>query len=187
LAELFFYFQKHGWNIKILDLSFEVLVIETEAQLDVNKIQKEMGGIVKILKVIDEVGKKETDFIDFALKHYFKPSKLKKDFLKNAKGKIQFGVSVYLLDQEVKAFGSPKNVGMFNKLLAIDGKINFDDNALYRHADVAAMLDPEEEDKDELLAKEKNLSFVNLYLIAPYLKTLQAEETHIHSVERIWL
>lgn len=121
LAELFFYFQKHGWNIKILDLSFEVLVIETETQLDVNKIQKEMGGIVKILKVIDEVVKKDTDFIDFALKHYFKPSKLKKDFLKNAKGKIQFGVSVYLLDQEVKAFGAPKNVGMFIKRAMQDG------------------------------------------------------------------
>lgn len=49
-----------------------------------------------------------------------------------------------------------------NKLLAIDGKINFDDNAIYRHADVAAMLDPEEEDKDELIAKDKNLSFVKL-------------------------
>ncbi len=121
LAELFFYFQKHNWSIKILDLSFEVLVIETETQLDVNKIQKEMGGIIKILKVIDEVPKKDTDYINFALQHYFKPSKLKKDFLKNAKGKIQFGVSVYLLDQNVKAFGAPKHVGMFIKRAMQDG------------------------------------------------------------------
>ena len=39
-------------------------------------------------------------------------------------------------------------------LVALDGKLNFDDNALYRHPDVAAMLDPDEEDPRELEAKK---------------------------------
>lgn len=115
LAELFFYFQNHDWTLKILDLSHEVLVVETESELDFRKIQKELGGVVKILKVVDEVKKKETDYINFALQNYFKPSKLKKDFLGNAKGKIQFGVSVYLLDPEMRAFDEPKRLGMFIK------------------------------------------------------------------------
>jgi tRNA G10 N-methylase Trm11 len=78
-------------------------------------LQKELGGVIKILKVIDVVKKRDRDSINFSLQHYFKPSKIKNDFLKNYTGKIQFGVSVYLLDMETKAFGEPKRLGMFIK------------------------------------------------------------------------
>ncbi len=45
-------------------------------------------------------------------------------------------------------------------LFALDGKLNFDDNALYRHPDVAAMHDPSEEDPRELEAKKIDLAYV---------------------------
>ena len=48
------------------------------------------------------------------------------------------------------------------RLLAIDGKVNFDDNALFRHPDIDALRNPEEESADETEAREKNLSFVSL-------------------------
>jgi succinyl-CoA synthetase beta subunit len=48
------------------------------------------------------------------------------------------------------------------RLLAADAKINFDDNALFRHPDIQAMRDLTYEDADELEAKENNLSFVKL-------------------------
>ena len=48
------------------------------------------------------------------------------------------------------------------EILALDGKINFDDNALYRHSDVAALRDPEEEDARERAAKEIDLAYVGL-------------------------
>jgi tRNA G10 N-methylase Trm11 len=115
LAELFSYFQIKGIEINIVDCSPEVLIVDVEKQLDVQQIQKDLGGVVKILRIIDHKSKRETDSINFALQHYFKPSKLKSDFLKNYKGKIQFGVSVYLLDSDVKAFGEPKRLGMFIK------------------------------------------------------------------------
>ena len=47
-------------------------------------------------------------------------------------------------------------------LFALDGKLNFDDNALYRHPDVAAMHDPAEEDPRELEAKKIDLAYVGL-------------------------
>ena len=47
-------------------------------------------------------------------------------------------------------------------LFALDGKLNFDDNALYRHPDVAAMHDPTEEDPRELEAKKIDLAYVGL-------------------------
>jgi succinyl-CoA synthetase beta subunit len=47
-------------------------------------------------------------------------------------------------------------------VLALDAKANFDDNALYRHPDVEALRDPDEEDAAELEAKKYDLSYVNL-------------------------
>jgi succinyl-CoA synthetase beta subunit len=47
-------------------------------------------------------------------------------------------------------------------LLALDGKLNFDDNALYRHPEIAALRDPDEEDARERAAREIDLSYVGL-------------------------
>src|SRR5882724_11677799 len=68
--------------IKLLEASPEAIIVETEAVLPVEKLQNRLGGIVKILEVVDMVEKRPQDSINFALKHYFKPSVLKKQFLK---------------------------------------------------------------------------------------------------------
>jgi succinyl-CoA synthetase beta subunit len=57
---------------------------------------------------------------------------------------------------------NPLVVTEVGDLFALDGKLNFDDNALYRHPDVAAMHDPEEEDPRELEAKKIDLAYVGL-------------------------
>jgi succinyl-CoA synthetase beta subunit len=49
-----------------------------------------------------------------------------------------------------------------NKILAVDAKVNLDDNALYRHADYAAMRDTNEEDPTEVEAGKSNLNYVKL-------------------------
>ncbi|MBW2383853.1 MAG: ADP-forming succinate--CoA ligase subunit beta [Deltaproteobacteria bacterium] len=48
------------------------------------------------------------------------------------------------------------------ELLALDGKINFDDNALYRHPDIAELRDRDEEDERERAANEIDLAYVGL-------------------------
>ena len=47
-------------------------------------------------------------------------------------------------------------------VLALDAKINLDDNALFRHPDLAAMRDPDEEDPRENEAKQFDLSYIAL-------------------------
>ena len=47
-------------------------------------------------------------------------------------------------------------------VLALDAKVSFDDNALYRHPDVEELRDASEEDPAELEAKSYDLSYVNL-------------------------
>ncbi len=48
------------------------------------------------------------------------------------------------------------------KLIALDGKVSFDDNGLFRHADVQKMRDLHEEDPLEIEAGENNLNYVKL-------------------------
>lgn len=49
-----------------------------------------------------------------------------------------------------------------NKIIAVDAKVDIEDNALYRHPDYAAMRDLNEEDPTEVEAMEAGLSFVKL-------------------------
>ncbi|WP_231423930.1 MULTISPECIES: ADP-forming succinate--CoA ligase subunit beta [Pedobacter] len=49
-----------------------------------------------------------------------------------------------------------------DKVIAVDAKVDIDENALYRHADYAAMRDTAEEDPMEVEASASNLNFVNL-------------------------
>jgi len=48
------------------------------------------------------------------------------------------------------------------ELKAIDAKMTFDNNALYRHPDIFAMFEPTAEEQKEQEAKEKGFSYVNL-------------------------
>ncbi len=47
-------------------------------------------------------------------------------------------------------------------LIALDAKMNFDDNALFRHPDIEKYHDPDEEDPTELEAKKWGISYVKL-------------------------
>ena len=48
------------------------------------------------------------------------------------------------------------------EVLALDAKFNFDDNALYRHPEIAALRDPEEEDPREVEASKFHLNYIGL-------------------------
>ena len=49
-----------------------------------------------------------------------------------------------------------------NKLLALDGKMTFDDNALYRQPEIEKLFEPDEDERKEVEAKEKGLSYIRL-------------------------
>jgi len=48
------------------------------------------------------------------------------------------------------------------KVLALDAKLNFDDNALFRHAEIVALRDFDEEDPAEIEASQFGLSYISL-------------------------
>jgi succinyl-CoA synthetase beta subunit len=49
-----------------------------------------------------------------------------------------------------------------NQVVALDSKINFDDNALFRHPDIVAMRDFDEEDPAEVEASKHDLNYIQL-------------------------
>jgi len=57
---------------------------------------------------------------------------------------------------------NPLVVTTGGNVMALDGKMSFEANALFRHPDVAALQDVSEEDAEELEAKEHGLSFIKL-------------------------
>lgn len=81
------------------------------------------------------------------------------------KSAIKFFTSLYKAFVELDASIveiNPLIVTDKDEVMALDAKMNFDDNALFRQADVAAMRDESEEDEKETIAKNFDLSYVAL-------------------------
>ena len=57
---------------------------------------------------------------------------------------------------------NPLVVTKAGQVMALDGKMSFDSNAMFRHPDIAEMRDDSEEDPAELEAAEHDLSFIKL-------------------------
>lgn len=57
---------------------------------------------------------------------------------------------------------NPLVVTAQDELLAVDAKLNLDDNALFRHAELAAMFDPTQEDETEVIAQKYGLNYISL-------------------------
>ena len=57
---------------------------------------------------------------------------------------------------------NPLIVTRQGKVVALDSKLNFDDNALYRHAEIQEMRDLDEEDPAEVEASKHDLSYIQL-------------------------
>ncbi len=57
---------------------------------------------------------------------------------------------------------NPLVVRQDGTLIALDAKINLDENALYRHSELVALRDPSQEDAREMAAKEQDLNYISL-------------------------
>ena len=78
---------------------------------------------------------------------------------------VQFMLAVYKAFTELDASIveiNPLVVTGAGDIMALDAKINFDDNALYRHQEVEALRDPDEEDPAELEASKHELNYIKL-------------------------
>ncbi len=84
------------------------------------------------------------------------------EFVKGISSIIQRMADIFIQLDATLVEINPLVVTGDGKLNAIDAKIDFDDNSLYRHPDVSALRDLAEEDPREVEAKKYSLSYVGL-------------------------
>ena len=81
----------------------------------------------------------------------------------NALTKFMQGLYSFFLDKDASQIEiNPLIVTADGRLLALDGKVNIDDNALFAHPDIAALRDPAQEDANENAASEHGLNYITL-------------------------
>jgi len=77
--------------------------------------------------------------------------------------KIAMGIGKMFTDKDLALLEiNPLVITNDGNLLCLDGKINVDDNALYRLADIRQMWDPTQDDEREIIAKEWELNYIPL-------------------------
>jgi len=69
---------------------------------------------------------------------------------------------LYIKEDAALVEVNPLIVTKAGRIMALDAKINIDANAVYRHKDLAAMRDPDQEDPMERRASEHDLNYVSL-------------------------
>jgi succinyl-CoA synthetase beta subunit len=70
--------------------------------------------------------------------------------------------SVFVAEDATLVEVNPLLITKAREVVALDAKVTVDDNALYRHPDVAAFSDLSAEDPQERMAKERGLTYVKL-------------------------
>ncbi|MEY3053459.1 MAG: hypothetical protein RLY31_3244 [Bacteroidota bacterium] len=134
-----------------------VIIYSTEGGMDIEKVAEETPHLVF----------KEYVHPTLGLQAY----QCRKIAFNLGLGGTAFKHMVRFLDNLYKAFiGSDATLFEINpclktpddRIVAVDCKVSLDENALYRHPDLAALRDKEEEDPTEVQAKEFDLNYVKL-------------------------
>ena len=99
---------------------------------------------------------------DKDIEKIIKPFSLSKKTKNQASGVIQ-AIYKILIEKDANLIEiNPLILTNDDNLLCLDAKINFDDNALYRHPDIISLKDPNEEDPIETRASKHDLSYIKL-------------------------
>ncbi|HEY9551399.1 MAG TPA: ATP-grasp domain-containing protein, partial [Prevotella sp.] len=134
-----------------------LLMLSREGGMDIEQVARETPE--KIHKIVIDPLTGMTDYLarEAAFKLF--------DDMAHVKQAVPIFKNLYRLFTEKDASLAEINPLVLTKegqLKAIDAKMTFDNNALYRHADVFELFEPTEEERKEQTAKEKGFSYVNL-------------------------
>jgi len=128
-----------------------------EGGMDIEKISKENPEKIVTVKIGLSKSIKEDE-----IKKIIKPFNLSEKTKHQASNLLK---SIYrlLIEKDASLIEiNPLVLTENEDLLCLDAKINFDDNALYRHEDILLLKDPNEVDPIELEASKFNLSYIKL-------------------------
>ena len=137
--------------------SQNVVMASTEGGVEIEKVAAESPE-----KILKETINPTIGFKDFQARKLAFGLGLSGDTLKNA---VKFLLALYRAYEETDASLAEINplvITTDGQVLALDAKMNFDDNALFRHPDILAMRDLDEEEPLEIEASKYNLNYIKL-------------------------
>lgn len=132
------------------------IVYSTEGGMDIEEVAHSHPD--KIYKeIVDPLGLQDNQIrkIAFNLNITGEPQKHFSKFIKSA-------YAAYVASDASLLEINPLLKASDGKIFAVDSKMSIDDNALYRHPDIASYRDKDEEDPYEVEASESNLNFIKL-------------------------
>src|SRR5579872_605135 len=133
------------------------IMVSTEGGMEIEKVAEETPE--KIIKVFIHPTE---GFREFQARELAFALGLSGDAFKQC---VKFLKALYKAYEETDASLFEINPLVLTKeqtIIALDAKVNFDDNALYRHPEYAALRDLDEEDPLEVEASKSNLNYIKL-------------------------
>ena len=138
--------------------SRNVMMVSTEGGVEIEKVAAETPE-----KIVKEIIEPDMGLQPYQARKLAYSLQLKGDQHKNA---VKFLLALYKAYEGTDASLAEINPLVVTKdgsVLALDAKMNFDDNALYRHKDIVEYRDLDEEDPLEVEASKYSLNYIKLH------------------------
>ncbi|MBV9114390.1 MAG: ADP-forming succinate--CoA ligase subunit beta [Hyphomicrobiales bacterium] len=132
-------------------------VVSTEGGMDIEKVAHETPE-----KIVSFSVDPATGVMSYHGRRVAKVLGLTGDLAKQAERLVAQLYAAFLAKDMSLLEINPLIITKENRLICLDAKISFDDNALYRHADIMTLRDTSEEDAKEIEASKHDLSYVAL-------------------------
>jgi succinyl-CoA synthetase beta subunit len=139
------------------ETSCVAFVVSTEGGMDIEEVAHKTPE-----KIISFPVDPATGFMPHHARHVANALGFSRDVAKQAEGVLPKLYQAFVAKDMSLLEINPLVVTKSGQLICLDAKIGFDDNALYRHADIAALRDLSEEDPKETEASKYDLNYVAL-------------------------
>jgi len=134
-----------------------VIMYSTEGGMDIEEVADKNPGAIFTEEIDPGVGLQDFQLRTIAFKLGLK-GKAFKEMINFVKGMWEAYISSDASLMEINPLLKTSD----DKILAVDCKVTLDDNALFRHPELAAMRDLNEEDPTEVEATDNSLNYVKL-------------------------
>ena len=138
-------------------LEMPVLMASSEGGTEIEEVAEENPDAIKT-EIVDPT----TGLAAFRARRITYALGVPKPLARKFAATLQALAKVFLEDDASMVEVNPLVTTTDERVICLDGKVSLDENALFRHKDLAELRDLNEEDPTEVRAKEADLSYVNL-------------------------
>ena len=132
-------------------------IVSKMGGMDIEAVAKDTPENITTVQIEPSIGVTEKDVNTIG-----KAFELKKDFEDQLSDLIKNMYKFFLEKDASLVEVNPLIITETDKLLCLDAKVNFDDNALYRHPEIEKLRDENEEDEYEREASKYDLAYIKL-------------------------